>query len=99
VSELLESTGGVLGVGAAVALLAFLAYWAFGPQAIGVPAILGLFALWGLGAFLSDLGLGAVGVVCVLLGTLAVVLAIGMALTLGGAPAGEDEPKPAGEDH
>jgi hypothetical protein len=98
VSELFESAGGVAFAGAAVVVIAFLAYWAFGPQAIGLPAIIGLLALWGLIAFLSDLGLGAVGIVFVLAGLLAVLLAIGIAIRLGGEPPGEAEPKTAGEE-
>jgi hypothetical protein len=86
VTELLESTGGFLGIVFVVVLVGFLAYWAFGPQAVGLPAIIGLFALWGLISLVSNAGLGPAGVVVVIGGVVAVLLIIGMAMRFGDHP-------------
>jgi hypothetical protein len=85
VSELLESTGGIVGALGGVILLGVFANWAFGPQAVGLPAIIGLFTLFGLISFASDLGLGALGILVIIGGLIAFMLVIGMAMKLGGA--------------
>jgi hypothetical protein len=86
VSELVETTGGVALVVAGVVLLGFAAYWAFGPQAIGLPAIIGLLTVWGLGALASNAGLGAAGALVIGAGVLVVLLIIGMAMRFGADP-------------
>jgi hypothetical protein len=75
----------------AVVLLVFaglglIAYELFGVQALGLPAILGAAALFGLLELVSDAGLGNVGVVLVAGGVIAIPLVIGMAMRLGADP-------------
>jgi hypothetical protein len=86
VTELLESAGGVAVVALVVVLIGLCAYWAFGPQAVGLPALIGAFALWGLISLVSNAGLGAVGILVVVAGVVAVLLIIGMAMRLGADP-------------
>jgi hypothetical protein len=82
----LESTGGVAIAVVGVLLLAFVAYWTFGPQALGLPAMVGVLALWGLTSLVSNAGLGALGVVVVIGGLIALMLIIGMAMRFGADP-------------
>jgi len=95
---LLESTGGFVGVAVAVVLIGFVAYWAFGPQAVGLPAIIGLLALWGLISLVSDAGLGGVGIVVVVGGVIAVLLIIGMAMRFGDHPPARSDADRARDD-
>jgi hypothetical protein len=98
VAELLESAGGIAALAVAVVLLGFAAYWAFGPQAIGLPTIIGLFALWGLIKLVSNAGLGPVGILVVAGGLFALLLIIGMAMRLGGDPSTRTDADRAGEE-
>jgi len=98
VTELLESTGGFVGIVVVVVLIGFVAYWVFGPQAVGLPAIIGLFALWGLISLVSNAGLGAVGVVVVVGGVIAVLLIIGMAMRFGDHPPTRTDAESARDD-
>jgi len=98
VSELLEATGGVAGVVGVVVLIGFAAYWAFGPQAIGLPAIIGLLTVWGLVSLVSDAGLGPVGILVVVAGVIAVLLIIGMAMRFGADPSTRVDGDRRGED-
>jgi hypothetical protein len=98
VAELLETVGNFASVGVVVVLIGFAAYWAFGPQAIGLPALIGLLTLWGVTSLVSNAGLGPVGVVVIVGGVLGVLLIIGMAMRLGAdAPTRPDADRP-GED-
>jgi len=83
VAELLETVGNFAAVGAVVVLVGFAAYWAFGPQAIGLPALIGLLTLWGVTSLVSNAGLGPVGVVVIVGGVVGVLLIIGMAMRFG----------------
>jgi hypothetical protein len=83
VTELLESAGDVAVVVAFVVLVGFVAYWLFGPQAIGLPAIIGALTLWGLVSLVSNAGLGPAGILVVVVGVVAVLFVIGMAMRLG----------------
>ena len=97
-NEVVESLGGIAVLGVVVVLIGFIAYWIFGPQAVGLPSIIGLFALWGLISFVSDIGLGPVGIVVVVGGLIALVLVIGMAMRLGDGPPTRSDANRAGED-
>jgi hypothetical protein len=98
VTELLESGGGVAVVVALVVLVGFVAYWVFGPQAIGLPAIIGVLAVWGLVSLVSNAGLGPVGIVVVVVGVVVVMFVIGMAMRLGADPYTHSDADRAGED-
>jgi hypothetical protein len=98
VTELLESAGGVAGVVALVVLVGFVAYWVFGPQAIGLPAIIGVLAVWGLVSLVSNAGLGPAGILVVVVGVVAVLFVIGMAMRLGADPPTRSDADRAGED-
>jgi hypothetical protein len=98
VAELAETVGNFAAVGVVVVLVGFVAYWAFGPQAIGLPALIGLLTLWGATSLVSNAGLGPVGVVLIIAGVLVVLLIIGMAMRLGAdVPTRPDADRP-GED-
>lgn len=90
-TELLESGGGIAIAAGLVLLVGFAAYLVFGPQALGLPAMVGVFALWGLTSLVSDAGLGAIGVVVVVAGVLAVLLIIGMAMSFGNGPPSRED--------
>jgi hypothetical protein len=98
VTELLNSTGSLAVAAVVVVLIGFVAYWTFGPQAVGLPAIIGLFALWGLTSLASDAGLGPVGIVVVVGGVFVVLLVIGMAMRLGADPSTSSDANRAGDD-
>jgi hypothetical protein len=98
VTELLESTGGIAVVLAVVVLIGFVAYRTFGPQAVGLPAIVGAFALWGLMSAVSNAGLGPIGIVVVAGGVIAVLLIIGMAMRLGDDPSTRSDSNRTGDD-
>jgi hypothetical protein len=76
-SKLLE----VLLTLALVAALLWALYFAFGPQALGVPAMVGVLVVWAGVSIFSNAGIA--GFVFVLLGLLVLVLVIGMAMRLG----------------
>jgi H2-forming N5,N10-methylenetetrahydromethanopterin dehydrogenase-like enzyme len=83
VAELLEAVGDLASVGVVVVLVGFAAYWAFGPQVLGLPTLIGLFTLWGATSLVSNAGIGPAGAVLVVAGVLGVLLIIGMAMRLG----------------
>lgn len=79
-TELLDIGGVAIYVGL-IALLFWALYVAFGPQVLGLPAMLGVFVVVASVKIAGNSGLG--GAVAVVLGLVAVVLVIGMAMTLG----------------
>ena len=83
---------------AVVVVIGIAAYWAFGPQAIGLPAFIGLFTVWGLGSLVSNAGLGPVGIVVVAGGVLVVLLIIGMAMRFGADPSTRVDTERPGEE-
>jgi hypothetical protein len=97
VTELLDTAGGIVAVLALVVLIGFVAYWVFGPQAIGLPALIGLFTTWGLISLVSNAGLGPVGIVVIVGGVVVVLLIIGMAMRFGADPSTRVEPDRPGE--
>lgn len=95
-AELAETVGNFAAVGVVVVLIGFVAYWAVGPQAIGLPALIGLLTLWGATSVVSNAGLGPVGVVLIFGRVLVVLLIIGMAMRLGAdAPTRPDGDRPS----
>jgi hypothetical protein len=95
VTELLQAAGGVAIYVVLIALLAWSLYFAFGPQALGLPAMLGVFVVIAGVRIVGNSGL--VGLVAVVLGLVAVVLIIGAAMTLGsgrGETRSENERRP-----
>lgn len=90
-TELLETGGGLAVAAVLVVLVGLAAYWVFGPQALGLPAMVGVFALWGLTSLVSDAGLGAIGVLVVVGGVIAVLLVIGMAMSFGNGPPSRED--------
>jgi hypothetical protein len=85
-TELIDTAVDFAVVGGLVVLIGFAAYWAFGPQAIGLPALIGLLTLWGLASLVSNAGLGPVGLLVIVGGIVGVLLIIGMAMRLGADP-------------
>jgi hypothetical protein len=84
VSELLEAVGNVAIYVVLFALLAWALYFAFGPQVLGLPAMIGVFVvLAGVSVFGN---VGVTGLVFVVLALAAVVAVIGMAMTIGDRP-------------
>ncbi|HEX3909800.1 MAG TPA: hypothetical protein VHW67_03735 [Solirubrobacteraceae bacterium] len=83
-TELLEAVGGVAIYVVLFGLLAWALYFAFGPQVLGLPAMIGVFAVIAGVKVLGNVGI--VGLVFVVLALAAVVVVIGMAMTLGGRP-------------
>jgi hypothetical protein len=94
VIELLEALGKVAIYVGLIGALLWALYFAFGPQALGLPAMLGAFVLVAGVRIFGNSGIG--GLVAVVLGLVAVVLVIGMAMTLGGGrpPQQQDERPP-----
>jgi hypothetical protein len=84
--ELFDSAVGVAAVLVGVVVLMLIAYELFGPQAIGLPAIIGALALVGLLKLVSDAGLGNAGLAIVAVGVIAMPFVIGMAMKLGAPP-------------
>jgi len=97
-AELLDTGGGIVLVFAVVVLIGFVAYWVFGPQALGLPTFIGLFTLWGLVSLVSNAGMGPVGIVVIVGGVLAVLLIIGMAMRFGADPSTRVEQERPGEE-
>jgi hypothetical protein len=81
VIELLEALGKLAIYVGLIGALLWALYFAFGPQALGLPAMLGAFVLVAGARIFGNSGIG--GLVAVVLGLVAVVLVIGMAMTLG----------------
>jgi hypothetical protein len=95
VGELLEALGSVAIVVVLIAALLWALYFAFGPQALGLPAMLGAFVLvagWKIAGNSSAGGLAAV-----VLGVVAILLIIGMAMSFGGRPPQAEQERPPDE--
>jgi hypothetical protein len=97
VTELIDTSVGFALVGGLVVLIGFAAYWAFGPQAIGLPALIGLLTLWGLSSLVSNAGLGPAGLVLIVVGIGGILLIIGMAMRLGADPSTRQDTERPGE--
>jgi hypothetical protein len=84
--ELLEVAGG-LAIGIAlIVLLGWALYFAFGPQVLGLPAMLGLFVVIAGVRIVGNVGIAGVLVIVVALA--AVVVIIGMAMSVGSERSG-----------
>jgi hypothetical protein len=95
VGELLEAVGGVAIIVVLIAVLLWALYFAFGPQALGLPAMLGAFALVAGWKISGNSGVG--GLVAVVLGVAAILLIIGMAMSFGGRPPQAEQERPPDE--
>jgi hypothetical protein len=96
VIELLEALGKLAIYAGLIGALLWALYFAFGPQALGLPAMLGAFVLVAGVRIFGNSGIG--GLVAVVLGLVAVVLVIGMAMTLGsGRPPQQQNERPPDE--
>jgi hypothetical protein len=99
VGELLDVAGSLALGGAVVAAVGYLAYLAFGPQALGLPAMMSLFVIWGVISAASNAGVsGAVGILEVIGGVVALLLVIGMAMRLGADPSTRSDADRRGDD-
>ena len=80
-AELL-GVAGELAIGVAlIVLLGWALYFAFGPQVLGLPAMLGVFVVIAGVRVIGNVGLA--GVLVILVALVAVVMIIGMAMTVG----------------
>jgi hypothetical protein len=79
--ELLEVAGGLAISVALIVLLGWALYFAFGPQVLGLPAMLVLFVVIAGARVVGNVGLAGVLVIVVALA--AVVVIIGMAMSVG----------------
>jgi hypothetical protein len=96
VIELLEAVGGVAIYVGLAALLLWALYFAFGPQVLGLPAMLCVLVVIAGIKILGNSGVG--GLIAVVLGLVVVVLVIGMAMTLGaGRPPQQRNERPPDE--
>jgi hypothetical protein len=95
VVELLEAIGGVAIVVLLIAVLLWALYFAFGSQVLGLPAMLGAFVLVAGWKIFDNSGIG--GFAAVVLGLVAVVLIIGMAMSFGGRPPQAEQERPPDE--
>ena len=93
--ELLEAVGGVAIIVVLIAVLLWALYFAFGPQALGLPAMLGAFVLVAGWKIADNSGVG--GLAAVVLGVVAVLLIIGMAMSFGGRPPQAEQERPPDE--
>ena len=93
--ELLEAVGGVAIVVVLIAVLLWALYFAFGPQALGLPAMLGAFVLVAGWKISDNSGVG--GLAAVVLGVVAILLIIGMAMSFGGRPPQAEQERPPDE--
>jgi hypothetical protein len=82
VIDLLEAIGNVAIIAGLIGALLWSLHFAFGPQAFGLPAMLCVVAVVAGLRIFSNSSIG--GVIAVVLGLVAAVLVIGMAMTLGG---------------
>lgn len=87
-SHLLEVLLGIV----LIALLIWALYFAFGPQALGVPALVGVLVVAAGVSVFSNAGFA--GLVFVLLGLFVLVMIIGMAMRLGNDRGGRPGPPP-----
>jgi hypothetical protein len=81
VSELLEAVAGVGAYVVLFGLLLWALYFAFGPQVLGLPAMLGVLVIVAGIRIFSNAGLS--GLAFVVLALCALVMVIGMAMRLG----------------
>jgi hypothetical protein len=95
VGELLEAVGGVAIIVVLIAVLLWALYFAFGPQALGLPAMLGALALVAGWKISGNSGVG--GLAAVVLGVVAILLIIGMAMSFGGRPPQAEQERPPDE--
>lgn len=95
VGELLEAIGGVAIYVVLIAVLLWALYFAFGAQVLGLPAMLGAFVVVAGVKIVGNSGLG--GLVAVIFGLVAIVLIIGMAMSLGGRPPQVEQERPPDE--
>lgn len=94
--ELLEALGTVAIVVVLFGALAWALYFAFGPQAIGLPAMLGAFVIVAGVSIVGDVGVE--GVVFIVLGLAALVAVIGMAMNVADRrPGGGRDPRAVDE--
>ncbi|HTZ87876.1 MAG TPA: hypothetical protein VMB05_14510 [Solirubrobacteraceae bacterium] len=90
--ELLEAVGHLALVMALFGVLAWALYFAFGPQVIGLPAMLGALVIVAGVSIVGNVGIQ--GVVFVLLGLAALIAVIGMAMNVADRrPSGGREPR------
>lgn len=94
-SELLESLGNVAIYIVLIGALLWALHFAFGSQVLGLPAMLGVFVLIAGVKIFSNSGIG--GLVAVVFGLVAIVLIIGMAMSLGGRPPQAEQERPPDE--
>lgn len=90
VEELLSSTGSLIAIAVLVAVLGWGLYQLFGPQVLGVPAMVGVLVIAAVWSAFSS----AAVVLAMVAGLLILMLVIGMAMSLG--PERPPEP-PEGE--
>jgi hypothetical protein len=79
--ELLEAIGDISIYVALIALLAWSLYFALGPQVLGLPAMIGVFVVVAGAKIVGNIG--PAGVVVVMVALAAVIVVIGMAMTIG----------------
>lgn len=89
VSELLESVANVGAYVLVVGLIGWGLYRVFGPQVLGLPAMIGVLVIAGALSIFSSV----VVLVAMVIGLVVLMLVIGMAMTLGPEP-----PSPPGEE-
>ena len=78
---------------ALLGLLAWALYWAFGPQVLGLPAMIAVLVIVaGATSIYSNIGIGALAII--LVGLAAVVVVIGMAMTVGTKRSQREADKP-----
>jgi hypothetical protein len=93
---MLEALGNVAIIVGLIAALLWALHFAFGPQVLGLPAMLGVFVVIAGIKILGNSGIG--GLIAIVLGLVAVVLVIGMAMTLGaGRPPQQQNERPPDE--
>jgi hypothetical protein len=80
-TELLEAVASIAAYVLIIGLLGCALYYVFGPQVLGLPAIVGLLVVVAGVRVFSNTGLAGLGAVVV--GLLILVMVIGMAMTLG----------------
>jgi hypothetical protein len=99
VGELLEVAGSFALAGVVLVAVGYLAYLAFGPQAIGLPVMMSLLVIWGAVSAASNAGVtGPVGILEVVGGVVAMLLVIGMAMRLGSEPSTRSDAERRGDD-
>lgn len=94
--ELLEALANIAIVAALFGVLALALYHFVGPQAFGLPAMLGAFVIVAGAEVIGNVGVR--GIVFILLGLAALVVVIGMAMSVADRrPGGGGEPRAAQE--